>query len=225
MNEMDYARQRQFMILEQLEARGIADEKVLQAMQTVRRELFVPEDIRSFAYHDGPLPIDCGQTISQPYIVACMAEFLDLSPDERVLEIGTGSGYNAAVLSLLAKEVYTIEIHEILAREAKELLASLNYNNVFVKQADGYLGWKEKAPFDAIILTAAPSKTPQELFDQLAEGGRLVAPEGEDSQFLFLYKKKNGQIEKNMLMPVKFMPMVGPSHPYPGIDDRELGLG
>lgn len=208
MDELDYDRQREYMA-GQLEARGISDERVLEAMRSVRRELFVPEDIRGFAYYDGPLPIDCGQTISQPYIVAVMAEMLDISPEDKALEIGTGSGYNAAVLSRLAKHVYTVEIHEILAREARDLLQKLKFENVSVKQGDGRFGWKEHAPFDAIMVTAAALKTPEALLDQLAEGGRLIIPEGQESQFLFLYEKRNGRLEKSMLMPVKFMPLTG----------------
>lgn len=220
MKGMDFGKQREIMVLEQLEARGITDERVLSAMSRVKRELFIPEDIRNFSYHDGPLPIDCGQTISQPYIVACMAEFLDISPNERVLEIGTGSGYNTAVLANLAKEVYSVEIHHILSREAEELLKSLGYKNVFIKQGDGYLGWPEKAPYDAIILTAAPLETPKALLAQLADGGRLIAPEGEDNQFLFLYEKTGDHIEKSMLMPVKFLPMV---HTEKNSMDNDLG--
>lgn len=209
MKNSDYSKQRAFMVSEQIAARGITDERVLSAMGAVKRELFVPEDIRNFSYHDGPLPIDCGQTISQPYIVACMAEFLDLSPQDKVLEIGTGSGYNAAVLSLLAKEVYTIEIHDILAREAEQRLTDLGYDNIKVKQGDGHLGWKEQSPFNGIMLTAACPEIPQELFEQLKIGGKLIAPEGGENQFLFLYHKKESGIEKSMLMPVKFMPMSG----------------
>lgn len=213
MNEMDYARQRDFMVLEQLEARGIADENVLNTMGSIQREKFVPEDIRTFAYHDGPLPIDCGQTISQPYIVATMAEFLDLSPEDKVLEIGTGSGYNAAILSQLAKEVYTIEVHDILAKEATVLLQEEGFSNVFVKHGDGSMGWEEKAPFDAIIITAAVDKVPDKLFEQLKDPGKLIVPEGSQNQFLFLYEKRDAKLEKNMLMPVRFMPMQGRATP------------
>lgn len=213
MNNIEYAEQRRYMVSEQLEARGIDDQRVLQAMALIRRELFVPEDIRSFSYHDGPLPIDCGQTISQPYIIASMAEFLDIAPDDRVLEVGTGSGYNTALLSHLAREVYTIEIQPALAIEASERLRRLGHKNIIGTVGDGLRGWKAHAPFDKILVTAAISHSPQELLEQLAPKGRLIAPEGEEQQFLYLYEKKmevSGEIwtEKSMLIPVKFMPAI-----------------
>ncbi len=223
MEHLDYNIQRKLMALEQLEARGIDDERVVEAMKKVKRELFVPEDIRAFAYYDGPLPIDCGQTISQPYIIASMAEFLDIDPTDRVLEVGTGSGYNTAVLSLLAREVFTIEIIPALAVEASDLLKSLGHNNITGTVGNGLKGWKKFAPFDKILVTAAVSSTPAELIDQLAPGGRLVAPEGGEQQFLYLYEKVKTEkselkVEKSMLIPVKFMLATeeGPERPESG---------
>lgn len=208
MEYLDYDLQRKIMVYEQLEARGIDDKRVLWAMGEVKRELFVPEDIRTFSYYDGPLPIDYGQTISQPYIVASMAEFLDLEEEDRVLEIGTGSGYNTAILSLLTKEVYSIEIQPGLAVEAADRLRSLGYLNIKATVGDGLRGWRKHAPFDKIIVTAALTDSPAELIDQLAPNGRLVVPEGRDQQFLYLYQKlpKGSEliVEKSMLIPVKF---------------------
>jgi protein-L-isoaspartate(D-aspartate) O-methyltransferase len=204
-----YSVARERMVANQIEARGIVDQRVLASMRKVERHLFVPEQFRRQAYTDGPLPIGEGQTISQPYIVAIMTELLNLQGQERVLEIGTGSGYQAAILGELCKEVYTIEIIEPLGRRASRLLDSLGYKNISVKIGDGYAGWPEKSPFDAIMLTAAPPKIPQPLLDQLAEGGRLVAPVGDDYQTLQLVTKTKGVLKYEDIIPVRFVPMTG----------------
>ena len=186
--ELDQPRQQ--MVKEQIEARGIKDQSVLDAMNRVERHQFVPVFLRSFAYHDGPLPIGEDQTISQPYIVALMTELLAVDSEDRVLEIGTGSGYQAAVLAEISKEVYTIEILPSLAASAERRLAKLGYMNVHVRAGDGYLGWPEEAPFDGIMLTAAPDEMPTPLVDQLKVGGRIVAPIGEfPNQILYVIHK------------------------------------
>jgi len=204
----DFAAQRQRMVTEQLKARGISDERVLNAMNKVPREEFVPPDSRAGSYEDGPLPIGYGQTISQPYIVAFMTEQLRLKPSDRVLEIGTGSGYQAAILAELVSEVYSIEIVEPLAKNAEATLQRLGYENVHVKIGDGYKGWPEVAPFDAIIVTCAPDKVPQPLVDQLKDDGRMVIPVGDRfAQELYLLEKKNGQLKQSATLPVRFVPM------------------
>ncbi|SRR6266446_685857 len=206
----DFAAQRQRMVEQQLKTRGIKDERVLAAMAKVPREEFVPAVARVEAYEDGPLPIGYDQTISQPYIVAFMTEQLRPSAKDRVLEIGTGSGYQAAVLAELAAEVYTIEIIEPLARNAGATLQRLGYKNVHVKVGDGYKGWPEHAPFDAIIVTCAPDHVPQPLVDQLKEGGRMIIPVGGfGDQQLYLLEKKNGELQRRAVLPVRFVPMVG----------------
>ncbi|HOT44476.1 MAG TPA: protein-L-isoaspartate(D-aspartate) O-methyltransferase [Spirochaetota bacterium] len=199
---------RDLMVKNQIEARGVSDKGVLDAMRKVERHKFVPGSHISSAYEDHPLPIGHGQTISQPYIVALMTELCELSGTEKVLEIGTGSGYQAAVLSLLAGEVYSIEIVEPLGKNARQKLADLGYNNVQVRIGDGYLGWPDEAPFDVIILTASPPKIPQTLVDQLAEGGILVAPEGDFSQELVKITKQNGRITRRTITYVRFVPMI-----------------
>lgn len=197
------------MVREQMVARGVRNPAVLNAMRTVPRHLFVPPNARAMAYGDYPLAIGYGQTISQPYIVAFMTELLDAQPRHRVLEIGTGSGYQAAVLSALTKEVYSIEIVPELARSAAILLKQLGYANVFARQGDGYLGWPDKAPFDRIILTAAPPRIPKPLTDQLKPGGRLVAPVGEGYQELVVIDKRaDGTLQMRPSIPVRFVPMV-----------------
>jgi len=204
----DFAAQRQRMVTEQLKARGISDDRVLNAMNKVPREEFVPPDSRAGSYEDGPLPIGYGQTISQPYIVAFMTEQLRLKPSDRVLEIGTGSGYQAAILAELMSEVYSIEIVEPLAKNAEATLQRLGYENVHVKIGDGYKGWPEAAPFDAIIVTCAPDKLPQPLVDQLKDDGRMVIPVGDRfAQELYLLEKKNGQLKQSATLPVRFVPM------------------
>ena len=170
------------MVAEQIRGRGVRDDQVLDAMMRVPRDVFVPHGLRSEAYEDHPVSIGHGQTISQPYIVAYMTEVLDVQPQHRVLEIGTGSGYQAAILGELAREVYSIEIVPELAKSASATLAGLGYKNIHVRDGDGYAGWPEAAPFDRIMLTAAPDRIPQPLLDQLAPGGRLVAPVGAQSE-------------------------------------------
>jgi len=200
---------RERMIEYDLEARGIRDERVLAAMRSVPRHLFVPPEEAGSAYADRPLPIGEGQTISQPYVVAFMTEALELGGDERVLEIGTGSGYQAAVLAECAAEVYTIEIVEPLGRRAASVLEELGYDNVHVRIGDGYRGWPEAAPFDAIIVTAAPEHVPQPLVDQLAEGGRMIVPVGGWDQVLVLLERKGGEVTRRSVLPVRFVPMTG----------------
>ena len=204
----DLAAQRQRMVEQQLKPRGIKDERVLAAMGKVPREEFVPADVRPSAYEDGPLPIGYDQTISQPYVVAFMTEQLRPKRSDRVLEIGSGSGYQAAILGELVAEVYTIEIVEPLAKTAEATLQRLGYKNVHLKVGDGYKGWPEEAPFDAVIVTCAPEKVPQPLVDQLKDGGRMVIPVGERfAQQLYLLEKKNGQLKESVTLPVRFVPM------------------
>jgi protein-L-isoaspartate(D-aspartate) O-methyltransferase len=204
----EFATQREKMIRDQIEKRGIKNPRVLDAMRTVQRHLFVPEKLKPFAYADRPLPIGHGQTISQPYIVAFMTETLDLKSHDRVLEIGTGSGYQAAILGEICDAVYSIEIIEPLGTGARALLSELGYDNVFVKIGDGYQGWAEHAPFDAIMVTCSPSHIPQPLQDQLAEGGRMIIPVGEKHvQHLYLLEKKDGKIIRKSVLSVLFVPM------------------
>ena len=197
------------MVETQIKRRGVKDEKVLQAMRKVPRHLFVSESQRDQAYNDYPLKIGHGQTISQPYIVALMSELLQIKPEDRILEIGTGSGYQAAILAELAAEVYTIEIVEPLAQGAAKLLDKLGYSNIKVRAGDGFSGWPEEAPFDKIMLTAAPMKVPQPLLDQLKDKGRLVVPEGRFYQDLVVYEKNGDQIKRHDVIPVRFVPMTG----------------
>lgn len=199
---------RQEMVKTQLETRGITDAKVLQAMRKVKRHLFVPTHQLISAYNDSPLPIGYSQTISQPYIVAYMTQAARLFPDDRVLEIGTGSGYQAAVLAEIVKEVYTIEILKPLADTARARLEKLGYRNIKVKHGDGYKGWKEYAPYDAIIVTAAPDEVPEELVRQLKVGGRMVVPIGSFFQELYLITKRESGIKQELLLPVVFVPMI-----------------
>jgi len=204
-----YRKARNKMVVEQLMARGIKDERVLSAMRDVKRHMFVPQEYREYAYDDCPLPIGENQTISQPYIVALMTELLELKGNEKVLEIGTGSGYQAAILSELADQVYTIEILESLAESASKRLKRLGYNNVTVKYGNGFLGWQEYSPYDAIIVTCAPKEVPLTLIKQLKDGGRLVIPVGEYFQELKLIRKEDGKIITKNIIPVRFVPMVG----------------
>ncbi len=207
-NSQNYSVLRTRMVNEQLARRGIKSKPVLQTMQKVERHLFVPQSFVKAAYTDQALPIGEGQTISQPYIVAFMTEALNIQPSDRVLEIGTGSGYQAAILAELCKEVYTIEIIRKLGKRADSLLSTLNYKNIFVRIGDGYQGWPEGAPFDAIIVTCSPSQVPQPLQDQLKEGGRMIIPIGlENYQELVLLVKQNGKMEKKNTLPVRFVPM------------------
>jgi protein-L-isoaspartate(D-aspartate) O-methyltransferase len=205
----DYASQRKAMVERQLKGRGIKDPRVLAAMAKVPRHLFVPEAQKPHAYEDRPLPIGLGQTISQPYVVALMTEAVHLKPGDKVLEIGTGSGYQAAVLSEITPKVFTIEILPALADAARKRLRELGYPTVQVKTGDGYLGWPQQAPFDAIIVTAAPGKIPPKLVEQLKEGGRMVVPVGEPpAQRLTLVEKQGGKLKITNLAPVAFVPMV-----------------
>jgi protein-L-isoaspartate(D-aspartate) O-methyltransferase len=198
------------MVETQIVARGVRDPRVLAAMRKVPRHLFVDPSQRSQAYEDHPLPIPGNQTISQPYIVALMTELLELQPNERVLEIGTGSGYQSAVLGELAGEVYTIEIVPELAQLAASRLKELGYANVVVREGDGYRGWPEHAPFDAIIVTAAPERIPQPLIEQLAPGGVMVIPVGGFFQELKVFRKSaDGRVTEKDILPVRFVPMTG----------------
>ncbi len=203
--------QREEMVREQLISRGIRDKKVLDAMSEIPRHLFVDRSFRNRAYGDHPLPIGEGQTISQPYVVALMTEALKLKPSDRVLEIGTGSGYQAAVLAEIVKEVYTIEIRERLVESAGKLLKELGYKNIRTKYADGYFGWKEHAPFDAVIVTASANHIPPPLIKQLKEGGKLIIPLGSTVyyQTLTLATKRQGQLEVEQMGGVAFVPMMG----------------
>ncbi len=198
------------MVESQIVSRGVRDPRVLTAMREVPRHLFVEPAQKDQAYDDTPLPIAGNQTISQPYIVALMTELLDLQPEEKVLEIGTGSGYQSAVLSRLCREVYSIEIVPELARSAAQRLSQLGYENVTVREGDGYGGWPEQAPFDGIIVTAAPERIPQPLLDQLAPGGRMVIPVGGFFQELKVFRKDAaGRITEQSILPVRFVPMTG----------------
>ena len=206
-----YKTKRENMVKKQIAARGIADKRVLKAMSSIPREKFVDPMMKHRAYEDNPLPIGEGQTISQPYVVALMTQALKLKPTDKVLEIGTGSGYQAAVLAEIVGKVYTIEIRENLANRSRKLLKNLGYRNVDVKYADGYYGWKEHAPFDAIIITASANHIPAPLIKQLKEGGRLIIPLGSTlfTQTLTLATKKEGKLDAEMMGGVRFVPMVG----------------
>ena len=205
------ADQRRAMVVRQIQAREVSDPSVLAAMGKVPRHEFVPQTpaLQASAYADTPLPIGHGQTISQPYIVAYMTAALQLPPDARVLEVGTGSGYQAAVLAELAREVYTIEIVPELATTSRELLRDLGYDNVHVRQGDGYGGWPDRAPFDGIIVTAAPDHVPPALVEQLAEGARLVIPVGQNSQSMTIITKEKDGSTAEVTLPVRFVPMTG----------------
>ncbi len=204
-----FEHRRQQMVAHQLRARDIVDAQVLKAMATVPRHLFVTPELRDMAYRDAPLPIGHGQTISQPYIVALMSQLLAVKPGQRVLEIGTGSGYQAAVLAEMGVHVFTVEIVPELGRQAIGVLDALGYKNVRVKIGDGYKGWPEHAPFDAIIVTCAPTRIPKPLTVQLAEGGRMVIPSGEKyDQQLLLLTKQTGKIKQEKIVDVRFVPMV-----------------
>ncbi len=217
--DVRYARLRREMVRRQIEARGIRNPRVLAAMRKVPRHEFVPERVRRLAYADGPLPIGHGQTISQPYIVALMTELASPDPGDRALDIGTGSGYQAAVLAEIVEHVYSIEILEPLAEEAARRLRRLGYENVEVRCGDGYRGWPEHAPFDVIILAAAPDHIPQPLIDQLAPGGRLVLPVGEgDQELVVVTRRADGSIERRNVIPVRFVPMTGEALRNPPAD-------
>ena len=196
------------MVDEQIAARGIRDENVLNVMRRVPRHVFVPRDLRAEAYEDYPLTIGQGQTISQPFIVAYMTEALQLKGHEKILEVGTGCGYQTAVLAALVQKVYTVEVLKELSQKAQQLLASLGFKNIFFKAGDGHEGWIEAAPFDAIIVTAAAPKFPQTLFDQLKEGGRMILPIGSIDQRLYLISKTKTGYEQKELFVVRFVSMV-----------------
>ena len=206
-----YQSQRDRMVAEQIQARGVRNPEVLKAMRVTPRHLFVPAPMRPQAYQDSPLPIGNGQTISQPYIVAVMTELLEPAKTQKVLEIGTGSGYQAAVLSPLVKQLFSIEIVPQLAKESSDLLKKLNYTNVTVRAGDGYLGWPEESPFDRIIVTAAPPEIPKALLDQLKPGGKLVAPVGRsvlEQDLVVIEKGADGKLRQRSVFPVRFVPMV-----------------
>ena len=197
------------MVEQQLLSRDITDPRVIDAMQRVPRQRFVPFDQRLWAFEDRPLPIGYRQTISQPYIVAFMTQALNVDSDARVLEIGTGSGYQTAVLAQLAQHVYSIEIVPELADRAKKTLSELGYQNVHLREGDGYMGWTEHASFDAIMVTAAPDHIPQPLVDQLAVGGRMIIPVGENRQALILLSRTENGVTEETILPVRFVPMTG----------------
>lgn len=204
-----FAEQRERMVKTQIRARGITDPGVLKAMESVPRHKFVPAAYQKQAYIDSPLPIGAGQTISQPYIVALMTEVLDLEKTDRVLEIGTGSGYQAAVLASICDSVFSIEVIEMLGLNSEKVLKETGYDNVYVKIGDGYQGWPEKSPFDAIMVTCAPTHVPQPLRDQLKEGGKMIIPVGESyAQELVLMVKRKGKLDREDLIPVRFVPMI-----------------
>lgn len=209
MHHIDWLSARQRMVERQIAARGVRDPRVLEAMMTVERHRFVPEDVVEFAYSDQPLPIGHGQTISQPYIVALMTELLNPQPGDTVLEIGTGSGYQAAVLAGLVSQVYTIEIVEPLAEESHTRLLDLGFDNVTVRCGDGYAGWPEHAPFRRIIVTAAPPSVPKPLLEQLTVGGRLVVPVGDAFQELQVIVREESGYRVQRSIAVRFVPMVG----------------
>jgi protein-L-isoaspartate(D-aspartate) O-methyltransferase len=220
-DEGEYVRPRALMVERQLRARDIRDENILQAMNRVPRHVFVPERLRDMAYTDQPLPIGHQQTISQPYIVALMTQLAQPRPESRALDVGTGSGYQAAVLGELVEKVYSIEILEPLADEARTRLASLRYENVEVRRGDGYAGWPEHAPFDLIIVAAAPHEIPQPLIDQLAPGGRLVIPVGELFQDLMVVEKHaDGTVDRRKAAPVAFVPMTRENNVRENLDTQ-----
>jgi protein-L-isoaspartate(D-aspartate) O-methyltransferase len=214
--EADFAQRRNAMVTKQIENRGIHDARVLTAMRQVPRHEFVPQEFRESAYEDRPLGIGYGQTISQPYIVAFMTEQVAPKQNDRILEVGTGSGYQAAILSKLVTDVFSIEIVPELASRAAETLKRLGFTNVRAKAGDGYQGWPEHAPFDAIIVTCAPDHVPDPLINQLKEGGRLIIPVGDPGdQSLYLLEKRNGKIERRSVLPVRFVPMTGKAQSAP----------
>ncbi len=206
---LDWAELRERMVRQQIETRGVKDPEVLTAMRAVPRHRFVPSDYREASYQDSPLPIGEGQTISQPYIVALMSELLEVGPGDKVLEIGTGSGYQAAVLAAMGIEVYTIEIRDRLCERARAILTEIGYTSANVRCGDGYGGWPEEAPFAGVIVTAAPERIPEPLIEQLAVNGRMVIPLGDFYQQLMVIKKTEAGVEERSVIPVRFVPMTG----------------
>jgi protein-L-isoaspartate(D-aspartate) O-methyltransferase len=204
----DYTEKRERMVKDQIEARGVKDKRILEAMKKVPRHLFVPWNMRSYAYHDEPLPIGEGQTISQPYIVAYMSEVLRLKGNERIMEIGTGSGYQAAILAEVSKEVFTVEIVKSLSLRAEKILEKLEYENIYFKVGDGTYGWKEHAPYDAIMVTAAPDIVPESLREQLKVSGRMIVPVGSTFQELVLITREKKKFKEKKLLPVRFVPLI-----------------
>ncbi|MGE5602063.1 MAG: protein-L-isoaspartate(D-aspartate) O-methyltransferase [Nitrososphaerales archaeon] len=206
-----YTAAREKMVTEQIAGRGVKDTSVLDAMRRIPRHRFVPDEYQSASYEDHPLPIGYGQTISQPYIVGLMSEAVGVKPDQKVLEIGTGSGYQAAVLAEMGADVYTVEIIPELAKQASDRLAKMGYKGIHVENRDGYYGWEEHGPYDAILVTAAPDHMPQPLASQLKEGGRLVVPIGPQGaiQTLWLFEKKGGELQATNLGDVSFVPLTG----------------
>jgi len=218
---MDWESERERMVKIQIIGRGIKDERVIEAMFKVPRHLFVPDEMKAHSYADTPLPIGEGQTISQPYIVALMTELLRIGPQSKVLEIGTGSGYQTAILAEIAREVYTVEIIEPLHKRAVETLKSLGYTNIHAKCGDGYFGWEEHAPYDGIMVTAAPKKIPETLIKQLRVGGRLVIPVGEFYQDLIVVTKTERGTIQESVTGVRFVPMTGEAEREPEGMKRE----
>ncbi len=215
----NYATQRKKMVRDQIEARGIRNPRILAVMQKVERHLFVKPEYLNMAYWDGPLPINCQQTVSQPYIVALMTNLLKLTPTSKVLEIGTGCGYQTAILAELAAAVYSVEILPILAKSAKARLERLNYRNIYFKEGNGYHGWQEYAPYDAVLVAAAPKIVPEQLVQQLGAGGRIVIPVGDSEQNLLLIQKEptteegsEPLLETTEVTGVSFVPMTGSSN-------------
>jgi protein-L-isoaspartate(D-aspartate) O-methyltransferase len=218
-----FAARRKEMVEKQVHGRGVMDKSVLEAMMKVERHIFVPDELCDMAYEDTPVPIKFDQTVSQPYIVGFMTEALKISPKDKILEIGTGSGYQSAILGELAREVYTIEVVRPLGEQATERLEKLGYKNVHVRIGDGYKGWPEEAPFDAIIATAAPLDVPDTLVSQLKIGGRMIIPVGSVFQELFLITRNEKGYDKQPLLPVKFVPMITPYSRKDRSKDGESG--
>lgn len=207
--ERDFDQQRNAMVTEQIVARGVKDQKVLAAMLKVKRHLFVPENMERHAYEDSALPTEKNQTISQPYIVALMTELADIRPEDKILEIGTGTGYQTAILAELARKVYSIDLIKELAEGAKKRLDQLGYKNIWIKDGDGYQGWPKESPFDAIIVTAAAQEIPEELVKELKPNGKMVIPLGDFFQDLVVITKNpDGTINKKNIIPVRFVPMI-----------------